>query len=61
MPSVERQDMIGIGLIGYGYWGPKVLRALASTAGCRVVMVGDLRSERLQVAQGRPPGDRRQP
>ena len=53
--------MIGIGLIGYGYWGPKVLRALASTAGCRVVMVGDLRSERLQVAQGRPPGDRRQP
>jgi len=43
--------MIGIGVIGYGYWGPKVLRALTGTAGCRVVAVSDCRGERLRAAQ----------
>lgn len=47
--------MIGIGLIGYGYWGPKVLRALAATADCRVLAVSDCRAERLRAAHADHP------
>ena len=40
--------MIGIGIIGYGYWGPNLVRNFASQADCRVVMVSDLRPGRLE-------------
>ena len=29
--------MIGIGVIGYGYWGPNLARCVAETDGCRLV------------------------
>ena len=47
--------MIGIGLIGYGYWGPNLLRNFAEAPGCRVQMVSDLHPERLAQAQARYP------
>lgn len=47
--------MIGIGVVGYGYWGPNLVRNLAETAGARVVAVCDRRAERLAAAQGRYP------
>jgi predicted dehydrogenase len=47
--------MIGIGIIGYGYWGPNLVRNLAETPGARVVAVSDLRQDRLAVAQARYP------
>lgn len=42
--------MIGVGVIGYGYWGPNLVRNFASVPGSRVVMVCDLRQERLAIA-----------
>jgi len=39
--------MIGIGVIGYGYWGPNLVRNFMQAAGGRVIAVSDLRPERL--------------
>ncbi|HMR92573.1 MAG TPA: Gfo/Idh/MocA family oxidoreductase [Chitinophagaceae bacterium] len=41
----------GIGIIGYGYWGPNLLRNFFMTEGCRVVMVADSRQARLDSLQ----------
>lgn len=39
--------MINIGIIGYGYWGPNLVRNFNACPGARVKMVSDLRAERL--------------
>ena len=41
--------MIGVGLIGYGYWGPKLARNLAAS-GARLAAVCDQREDRLRLA-----------
>ena len=38
---------INIGVIGYGYWGPNIVRNFFSTPDCTVKMVADGRPERL--------------
>src|SRR5262249_37386475 len=48
--------MIGVGVIGYGYWGPNLVRNFQEVDGARVVAVCDLHSERLRQAQRRYPG-----
>jgi predicted dehydrogenase len=45
-----------IGVIGYGYWGPNLVRNLMETDGAAVVAVADLRSDRRALAQRRYPG-----
>lgn len=50
--------MIGVGVIGFGYWGPNLVRNFAETPGTRVVAVCDRRAERLAVAQRRHPSVR---
>jgi len=50
--------MIGIGVIGYGYWGPNLVRNFADLAATRVQMVCDRRAERLTAAERRYPGVR---
>lgn len=40
---------INVGVIGYGYWGPNIVRNFFSTKDCTVKMVADSRSERLQM------------
>jgi predicted dehydrogenase len=47
--------MIGIGVIGYGYWGPNLVRNFAETPGARLVSVCDARAERLVEARRRYP------
>jgi predicted dehydrogenase len=47
--------MIRVGVIGYGYWGPNLVRNFAETPGARVVAVSDLRPERLALVQDRYP------
>ncbi len=47
--------MIGIGVIGYGYWGPNLVRNLAETADARLVAVSDLSQERLAAVRARYP------
>lgn len=39
--------MINIGIIGHGYWGPKLLRNFDAIEGCRVVGVADTLESRL--------------
>lgn len=43
--------MIRIGVIGYGYWGPNVVRNLQSLDGSRVVAVCDINPEALRRAR----------
>jgi predicted dehydrogenase len=39
--------MIRVGVIGYGYWGPNLVRNFAESPSVRVVAVADARSDRL--------------
>lgn len=47
--------MINIGVIGYGYWGPNLLRNFAETPGIAVSGVSDLDPKRLEIVQKRYP------
>lgn len=47
--------MIGIAVIGYGYWGPNLVRNLAEIPNARLVYVCDLRMERLAPVRARYP------
>ncbi len=47
--------MIRIGVIGYGYWGPNIVRNFMDIPGATVKAVCDLRSDRLALVQGRYP------
>lgn len=47
--------MIGIGVIGYGYWGPNWVRNLVELPGARVAAVSDLRADRLALVNARYP------
>src|SRR5712691_5282195 len=52
---VRTRAMIRIGVIGYGYWGPNVVRNLRSLEGCAVVAVCDRSPAALtRVAQAYP-------
>ncbi len=42
---------MNIGIIGYGYWGPNLVRNFSVTKDCSVKMVCDQRTERLNVVQ----------
>ena len=48
--------MIRVGVIGYGYWGPNLVRNFADLDGCRVAAVADLEQSRLDQAARRYPG-----
>lgn len=50
--------MIGIGIIGYGYWGPNLARCFSETADSRVVAISDLSSSALARATRRHPDAR---
>lgn len=50
--------MISFGVIGYGYWGPNLVRNLAEVNGARVVAISDMRSDRRALAERRYPGMR---
>lgn len=50
--------MIGIGVIGYGYWGPNLARCVAEATGARLVAVADVASAALGRAAKRHPAVR---
>lgn len=50
--------MIGIGVIGYGYWGPNLVRNFVEAAGSRLKVVSDLRPDRLALVHLRYPAIR---
>ena len=47
--------MIGFGVIGYGYWGPNLVRNFMEAPGSTVVSVSDLHAARLAELQNRYP------
>jgi len=47
--------MIGVAVVGYGYWGPNLVRNFCETPGVRLVSVCDLRPERLEAVKARYP------
>lgn len=47
--------MIGVGVIGYGYWGPNLVRNFMEAQGSTVVAVSDLRPEPLRQVAARYP------
>lgn len=47
--------MINIGIVGYGYWGPNLVRNFAETPGARVAAVSDLDNAKLALVQRRFP------
>ena len=40
-------DKLRIGVIGYGYWGPNLVRNFVEIPGAEMIAVSDLRIERL--------------
>lgn len=48
--------MISVGLIGYGYWGPNLLRNLQSSARFTVAAIAERDAERLAIARRAVPG-----
>src|SRR4030042_174266 len=51
----SRSDMIRLGIIGYGYWGPNLVRNFVEARGSQVIAVSDLRQERLSLVKARYP------
>lgn len=47
--------MIGVGVIGYGYWGPNLVRNIDEASASSVIMVSDLDTERLSKVRARYP------
>lgn len=48
--------MINVGIIGYGYWGPNLVRNFAENSEANVARVADLSKEKLDLVQRRYPG-----
>src|SRR5688572_12470740 len=48
-------QLIGVGVVGYGYWGPNLVRNFGMTPGARLVAVSDLSQNRLADVQARYP------
>ena len=47
--------MIRVGVIGYGYWGPNLVRNFFESGTAEVRMVSDLNEDRLDVVRARYP------
>ena len=48
--------IVRVGVIGYGYWGPNLVRNIAEGPDTQVVAVADMKRDRLQLALRRYPG-----
>jgi predicted dehydrogenase len=49
--SPQTSDMVRVAIIGYGYWGPNLVRNFAALPDAQVTRVADLRQERLDLAK----------
>lgn len=50
--------MVNIAVIGYGYWGPNLVRNFAEATGLNLVAVSDLDPEKLEIVSKRYPAVR---
>ena len=49
-------SLIGVGVVGYGYWGPNLVRNFAHLESARIIAVSDLDPEKLALCKRRHPG-----
>src|SRR6266850_49025 len=54
--GVRTQQMINIGVIGCGYWGPNLIRNFSKVRGCQVTAIADQQPERLEAVRHLNPG-----
>ena len=54
--SPDSDTPVRIGIVGLGYWGPNLARALASTPGCELAYACDLDEGNRARIEGRYPG-----
>jgi len=47
--------MMNLGIVGYGYWGPNLVRNFAELTRCNVAAIADLDTSKLALAQRRFP------
>ncbi len=47
--------MLGVGIVGCGYWGPNLIRNFSDVEGCQVIAVSDLQKDRLNHISKRYP------
>lgn len=47
--------MVNVGVVGYGYWGPNLVRNFSEAEGSQVLMVADLKPENLSKVRKRYP------
>jgi len=50
-----RSEAVGVAVVGYGYWGPNLVRNFANTQGARVLSVNDLDPDKLALVRRRHP------
>jgi predicted dehydrogenase len=50
--------MINVGVLGYGYWGPNLVRNFAESSGATVAAVADLDGQKLELVKRRYPAVR---
>ena len=55
-PAKEASSAVRFGVVGYGYWGPNIVRNLHALQESEVVAVCDKRSDALGRAQRTYPG-----
>jgi len=46
--GIGRTDVVRVGVIGYGYWGPNIVRNFGALERCEVVSVCDKNPQALQ-------------
>lgn len=51
--SPRSSPSLGVAVVGYGYWGPNLVRNFANTDGVQVVSVSDLEREKLALVRRR--------
>jgi predicted dehydrogenase len=55
---VPKENIVQVGVIGYGYWGPNLVRNFSDAPGWQVAAVADLSEKRLAEAARRAPSAR---
>lgn len=53
---MNTNNTLGVGIVGYGYWGPNVVRNFNELAGARVVAVCDMSPARQTAVSAKYPG-----
>ena len=49
-------ENVGVAVIGYGYWGPNLVRNLANTNSAQLIAVSDLDPAKLAICKRLHPG-----